>query len=76
MNIVDAIIKSMRESPESWSFNGFTCTNGKIDIWVSNGFLFLSIYRPCKYSLGLFERIRLIRAMRILKKKLILNKLN
>ena len=75
--IVKQIIDKLLNEPDKWKFGDCTVMHESgIEIWIANiQIIDLEIYRPIQLSIGLIDRIKIIRAIAKCKQKKILSKL-
>lgn len=71
MEELNVILVMMKKDPESWSVDRFWAKhkNG-IAVWIGSGFFNCHIQKPNYLELGLFNRIKLYRAIGHLKTEL------
>ena len=71
MQGVNVIVFNMKTEPETWTVDRFWAKHEKgLAIWIGNGVFSCRIEKPDYQELGLFDRIRLYRAIRKLRAKL------
>lgn len=63
--LFEQITYSLKNEPEDWSFGDYTAENKKwmIEVWTSNGWNFISVYRPAKIKFSLIQRFKLGKAI-------------
>lgn len=73
MKSVEALIKSLTEHPEEWTFGQYSADHKSgVRVWTGNGFFFLGFYHPCEWSFSLIDKFRVERALTICKDKKVL----
>jgi len=76
---IDKIIKSLRDKPEEWYFDGYCLVkrSSGLGIWIANGKTFLSIYNRGASGDGpafnFIEKMRLWSAVRYCLQSLVLH---
>lgn len=64
--LVNKIVESLKSEVDDWDFDNYTASNKKsgIEIWIANiPILSTSIYKPTHIRLGLFNAIKVHKAL-------------
>ncbi len=64
--LVKELVRSLTENWSDWSFNHYTAKNLKtgVEIWIANvPILDLGVHQPTPISFGLFDKIRIYKAL-------------
>ncbi len=68
MKGLNIILHSLATEPEAWSVDEYWAKHEKgLKIWIGHGFFSCRIEKPFYQELGLFERIKLYKAIKQIK---------
>lgn len=69
--LTEEIVHSLIVNTNDWRFDEYLATKGNLSIWIGNGIFSLRVEEPVILNFSLFEKLKLWKAIKIAKNKLL-----